>query len=127
VTEVRVSLPAHLRRLAKLPVGVSEVSVIVPGSHTVAAVLDALESRHPQLRGTIREHGTGKRRAYLRLYACGEDISQESLDQPLPSQVSSGEEPLYVVGAIAGGCEGASSRGTAVIDQTPEPAAAAAD
>jgi molybdopterin synthase sulfur carrier subunit len=103
VTQVRVSIPAHLRRLAKLPVGVSEVAVEAAGPLTVASVLDALERLHPQLRGTIRELGTGKRRAYLRLYACGEDISHESLDQPLPAPVSSGEEPLYVVGAIAGG------------------------
>jgi hypothetical protein len=100
---VRVSIPAHLRRLAKLPVGVSEVPVEATSPLTVAAVLDALEALYPQLRGTIREQGTGKRRAYLRLYACGEDISHESLDQPLPLCVSSGEEPLYVVGAIAGG------------------------
>jgi hypothetical protein len=103
VTNVRVSIPAHLRRLAGLAAGVSEVSVEVTDPLTVAAALDALEARHPQLRGTIREHGTGKRRAYLRLYACGEDISHESLDRPLPPPVSSGEEPLYVVGAIAGG------------------------
>jgi hypothetical protein len=103
VTEVRVSLPAHLRRLAKLPVGVSEVGVDLMDGPTVASVLGALEARYPQLRGTIREPATGKRRAYLRLYACGEDISHESLDRPLPAPVSSGEEPLYVVGAIAGG------------------------
>jgi hypothetical protein len=113
VTEVRVALPAHLRRLAKLPTGESEVSVDVTGPFTAAAALDALETRFPQLRGTIREHGTGKRRAYLRLYACGEDISHESLDRPLPAPVSSGEEPLYVVGAIAGGNRiGVDARGT---------------
>jgi hypothetical protein len=100
---MRVSLPAHLRRLAKLPVGESEVFVEVTAPFTAASALDALEARYPQLRGTIREHGSGKRRAYLRLYACGEDISHESLDRPLPAPVSSGEEPLYVVGAIAGG------------------------
>ena len=108
-----MSLPAHLRRLAKLPAGVSEVAVEVVHPLTVTAVLAALEARHPQLRGTIREHETGKRRAYLRLYACSEDISHESLDQPLPSAVSSGEEPLYVVGAIAGGTpQGSDARGT---------------
>ena len=118
MTRVRVSLPAHLRRLAKLPAGVSEVAVDVAsdvapggaGAPTVARVLDALEALHPQLRGTIREYATGARRAYLRLYVCGEDISHEALDRPLPAPVLSGDEPLYVVGAIAGGTENGSAQ-----------------
>lgn len=112
MTEVRVSLPAHLRRLANLPAGVSEVAVEVAGIPTVATVLQVLEARYPQLRGTIREYGTGRRRAYLRLYACGEDISHESLDRPLPTPVSSGEEPVYIVGAIAGGGATKSTKST---------------
>ncbi len=103
MSTVRVGLPAHLRRLAGLPAGVSEVSVEVTGAVTVTSVLEALEERQPALRGTIREHGTGKRRAYLRYYACSEDLSQDPPDRPLPEPVSSGSDVLYIVGAIAGG------------------------
>jgi molybdopterin synthase sulfur carrier subunit len=97
---IRVVLPAHLRTLA----GVSgEVSVEVAGKVTQRSVLDALEARYPMLCGTIREHGTLQRRAFLRFFACEEDLSHESPDAPLPEAVVKGEEPFLVVGAVAGG------------------------
>lgn len=93
-------LPAHLLRLA----GISgEARIEVSGTPTVEGVLDGVEARYPMLRGTIREHGSGERRAYLRFFAGGEDLSHDRLDQPLPESVCTGEEPLQVVGAIAGG------------------------
>ena len=97
---IRVVLPAHLRKLAGAD---SEVEVDVAGRATLCAVLDALESRYPMLRGTIREHGTGRRRAFVRFYACEEDLSHEPADAPLPEPVAAGTEPLLVVGAMAGG------------------------
>lgn len=97
---IRVRLPHHLRILARTG---SEVKVEVGGQITVASVLDALESKFPMLRGTIRDHVTQQRRAYLRYFACGTDVSHESPDDPLPDKIVSGDEPLIVLGAIAGG------------------------
>ncbi len=100
MTTVRVSLPAHLQRLA----GVSaEVRLTVSDAATLAEVLDALEEKYPVLKGTVREHGAAGRRAYVRLFACGRDLSHEAPGTPLPAEVMIGEEPLRVVGAIAGG------------------------
>ena len=97
---IRVVLPAHLRTLARVD---GEVSLDVDGLVTQRSVLDALEARYPMLRGTIRDHGTLKRRPMLRFFACGEDLSHEPPDAPLPAAVASGEEPFFVVGAVAGG------------------------
>lgn len=97
---IRVVLPAHLKALAKVH---GEVTVDVEGTATPAAVLDAVEADFPMLRGTIREHGTGKRRAYVRFYACEEDLSHEPLDTPLPAPVVEGKEPFIVLGAMSGG------------------------
>jgi hypothetical protein len=97
---VRVSLPYHLRSLAQVG---EEVQVDVPGAVTVRAVLDALETTHPVLRGTIREHGTLARRPFLRFFAGQEDLSLESPDTPLPEAVVSGAEPFMIIGAISGG------------------------
>ncbi len=98
---VRVVLPAHLRTLAG--VGSGDVLLELEEPATIRAVLDALEARHPTLRGTIRDHVTQKRRAFIRFFACEEDLSHEPPDAPLPDAVAAGTEPLYVVGAIAGG------------------------
>ena len=98
---VRLVLPAHLRTLAG--VGAEDVLVDVGGVATLGAVLDALEQRHPKLRGTIRDHVTLRRRAFIRFFACEEDLSHDSPDAPLPDAVAAGTEPLYIVGAIAGG------------------------
>lgn len=97
---IRVELPQHLRTLAKVS---GEVSLKVEGAATLRAVLDELEARYPMLQGTIREHGTLKRRAFLRFFACMEDISHRSPDELLPDAVVEGKEPLLVIGAIAGG------------------------
>ena len=97
---IRVVLPHHLRTLAKVG---DEVHVDLNGSATVKAILDALENKYPMLRGTMREHGTLKRRPLVRFFACGEDISHESSDAPLPDPIVKGEEPFFVMGAIAGG------------------------
>lgn len=97
---IRVVLPAHLKNLARVS---SEVQLEVAGQVTQRAVLDALEARYPMLRGTIRDHRTGQRRAFVRFYACQEDLSNESPDAPLPDRVVAGEEPFLVVGAMAGG------------------------
>ena len=100
MTTVRVALSAHLRTLARVDAEV-ELEVVEPV--TVNTVLDALESRYPVLRGTIRDHGTDRRRAFIRFFACGRDLSHEPSDAPLPDAVSSGTDALMVVGAIAGG------------------------
>ena len=99
---IRVVLPAHLRTLARVD---GEVTLDVPanGRVTLRTVLDALEGRYPALRGTIRDHATRERRAFLRLFACQEDLSHESPDAALPDAVVRGSEPLLIVGAMAGG------------------------
>jgi molybdopterin synthase sulfur carrier subunit len=97
---IRVVLPAHLKNLARVN---GEVRLDVAGSATQRLVMDALEDRYPMLRGTIRDHRTGLRRAFVRFYACDEDLSNESPDAPLPDQVVTGQEPLLVIGAMAGG------------------------
>ncbi len=97
---IRVALPTHLRTLA----GVSDdVTLDVAAPVTQRSVLDALEQRFPALRGTMRDHVTQKRRAFVRFFACSEDISHEPPDSPLPDAVQSGAEPFMVIGAIAGG------------------------
>lgn len=97
---IRVILPQHLRTLARLD---GEVRLELSGPATQRAILDALEARYPVLRGTVREHGSGERRSYLRFFACREDLSFESPDAPLPEAVTRGEEPFMVVGAVSGG------------------------
>lgn len=97
---VRVVIPFHLRVVAKIT---GEIELDVEGPVTQRSVLDALEARYPMLCGTIRDHVTKKRRAFLRLYACEQDLSNEDLDAPLPEAVAKGEEPYLVIGAIAGG------------------------
>ncbi|HET7274247.1 MAG TPA: MoaD/ThiS family protein [Longimicrobiaceae bacterium] len=100
MTKVRVALPVHLRTLARVD---GDVEVPVGGDPTVDELLDALESAYPTLAGTIREHGSGKRRAYMRFFACGRDLSQLDQSTQLPEEVVSGAETFYVIGAIAGG------------------------
>ena len=97
---IRVALPYHLRNLARVD---DEVQLEVNGQVTQRSVLDALEARYPMLSGTIRDHRTFRRRAYLRFFACEQDLSHESPDTPLPDAVAAGTEPFLVVGAIAGG------------------------
>ena len=97
---IRVVLPAHLRTLAHIGV---EVRLDIEGDVTITSVLDALEQSYPMLRGTIRDHTTQRRRAFLRFFACEEDLSHESPDAPLPDAVVRGKEPLMIVGAMAGG------------------------
>ena len=97
---IRVVIPAHLRTLARVD---GEVRLEIDGAVTTRSVLDALEARYPVLRGTIRDHATHKRRAFLRFFACGEDLSHDPPDTPLPDAVVTGAEPFLVVGAMAGG------------------------
>ena len=97
---VRVTLPAHLRTLARVD---GEVKLQVGGQVTQGTVLDALEARYPMLRGTIRDQRTGKRRAFIRFFACEQDLSHERPDAPLPEAVAAGAEPYLIVGAMAGG------------------------
>ena len=97
---IRIVLPYHLRNLAHVG---SEVQLDVAGPVTISSVLDALETRYPMLRGTIRDHVTKERRAFLRFFACEEDLSHDSPDSPLPDEIVSGKEPFIVIGAIAGG------------------------
>lgn len=97
---IRVVLPTHLWRLANVS---REVELQVDGPATVDSVLDALEAQYPVLRGTIRDHATKKRRAFIRFFACGEDWSHQPADAPLPEAILSGEQLLRVVGAMAGG------------------------
>jgi len=97
---ILVVLPAHLRALA----GVSgDVQLEIDGEVTRRSILDALETRFPMLRGTIRQHVGGERRPLLRFFACGEDVTHDSADAPLPQAIASGREPFYIIGAIAGG------------------------
>jgi sulfur-carrier protein len=95
---IRVVLPAHLRQLARC-----QREVTVEAAATQRAVLDALEELYPVLRGTMRDSATGKRRPFVRFFACGEDLSHDSPDDPLPGRVADGSEPFRVVGAMAGG------------------------
>ena len=97
---IRVVLPPHLRTLARLA---GDVEIQVEGPVTQRSVLDALEAAYPVLRGTIRDHVTQQRRAFLRFFACEQDLSHEPPDAPLPDAVASGEEPFFIIGAIAGG------------------------
>ena len=97
---IRVTLPAHLRKLAHVD---GEVRLNVEGPVTQRSVLDAIEARYPMLQGTIRDHVTQRRRAFVRFFACGEDLSHETPDAPLPKAVATGAEPFMIVGAIAGG------------------------
>jgi hypothetical protein len=97
---IRVQLPQHLRTLAKVQ---GEVQLEIEGPITQRSVLDALEARYPMLKGTIRDHVTQQRRAFMRFFACEEDLSHESPDSPLPDAVVNGKEPFLVIGAIAGG------------------------
>jgi len=97
---IRVVLPAHLRTLARVD---GEVELDVPGQVTQGSVLDALESRYPMLAGTIRDHDGGQRRAFIRFFACEQDLSHERPDTPLPDAVATGAEPYLIVGAMAGG------------------------
>jgi sulfur-carrier protein len=97
---IRVQLPQHLRTLAKVQ---GEVQLEIEGPVTQRSVLDALEASYPMLKGTIRDHVTQQRRAFMRFFACEEDLSLESPDSPLPDSVASGKEPFLVIGAIAGG------------------------
>ena len=97
---IRIELPAHLRTLAGVR---GEVKLEVAGEVTLRSAMDALEAAYPMLEGTIREHGTLQRRAFLRFFACEEDWSHEPVDAPLPEPVARGREPLLVIGAVAGG------------------------
>ena len=97
---IRVVLPYHLRQLANVD---REIELEVAGQVTQRSILDALEARYPMLRGTIRDHVTQERRAFIRFFACGQDLSLESPDSPLPDAVASGIEKLMIVGAMAGG------------------------
>lgn len=97
---ITVVLPPHLRTLAHVS---GDVELELAGAATMRSLLDALESRYPMLKGTIREHGTQERRAYVRFFACEQDLSHEPLDTPLPAAVVSGAEPFFIIGAIAGG------------------------
>ena len=97
---ILVVLPAHLRTLAQID---GDAELEVQGQVTQRAIIDALESRYPMLRGTIRDHVTGERRPFIRFFACEQDLSHDSPDAPLPEAVASGKEPFFVIGAIAGG------------------------
>jgi molybdopterin synthase sulfur carrier subunit len=97
---IRVVLPFHLRNLARVD---GEVEVAPPPPVTIASVLDALEAKHPVLRGTIRDHGTLRRRPFVRFFACKEDLSLEPPTTELPAEVVSGREPFLIIGALAGG------------------------
>ena len=100
MTTVRVVLPGHLRTLAKVS---GEVTIEVSDPPTLASVLDAVEASYPMLRGTIRAHGGGQRRDFVRFFACNNDLTHDPVDTPLPDAVVSGAEPVLVVGAMAGG------------------------
>ena len=97
---ITVVLPAHLRSLAGVQ---GDVQLEINGEVTRQSILDALEARYPMLRGTIRNHVGGERRPLLRFFACGEDVTHEPADAPLPQSIASGSEPFFIIGAIAGG------------------------
>lgn len=97
---IRITLPHHLRTLARVD---GEVQLAIEGPVTQRTLLDALETRYPMLRGTIRDHVTQERRPFLRFFACEEDLSHESPDAPLPDEIGAGSEPFRIIGAIAGG------------------------
>ena len=97
---IRVTLPPHLRKLARID---GEITLAVTGEITQGTVLDALEAHYPMLCGTVRDQATRKRRPFVRFFACGQDLSHESPDAPLPNAIASGAEPFMIVGAIAGG------------------------
>ena len=97
---IRLEIPPHLRTLAKVD---GEIKLAVAAPVTQRAILDTLEATYPVLRGTIRDHGTHKRRAFVRFFACQEDLSHDDPDAPLPAAVAEGREPFLVIGAIAGG------------------------
>ncbi len=97
---IRVILPTHLWRLANTG---REIEIEVDGPVSISAVLDTLEARYPMLRGTVRDHATKERRAFIRFFACGEDWSHEPADKPLPDEIVQGKEPLRIIGALAGG------------------------
>ena len=97
---IRVTLPPHLRKLAHVD---GEVKLDIGGPITQRSILDSLEARYPMLQGTIRDHVTQRRRAFVRFFACGEDLSHETPDAPLPDAVATGNDPFMIVGAIAGG------------------------
>lgn len=97
---IRVELPYHLRTLAGIT---GEVQLSLEGTATAAAIIDALEARHPQLRGTIRDHQTHQRRPYVRYYACRQDLSHHPPNTPLPTEVVTGKEPFIILGALSGG------------------------
>jgi hypothetical protein len=97
---IRVIIPQHLRTLAHVG---GEIELDVASPVTTRSILDALETRYPMLKGTIRDHSTQQRRPFLRFFACEEDLSHESPDAPLPEAVSNGREPFLIIGAIAGG------------------------
>jgi sulfur-carrier protein len=97
---IRVVLPQHLRTLAHVG---SEVQIAVAGPVTLRSILDSIEAEYPMLKGTIRDHTTQQRRPFLRFFACGEDLSHESPDSPVPPEVVAGAEPFLIIGAIAGG------------------------
>lgn len=97
---IRVKLPVHLKTLSQVS---SEVELEIEGTVTQRSILDALEVRYPMLKGTIRDHNTGERRPYIRFFACKEDVSHESADDPLPEEIATGEELFLIIGAISGG------------------------
>ena len=97
---IRVVLPQHLRTLADVG---GEVALELDGPVTQRSILDALEALYPMLRGTVRDHATQRRRPLVRFFACEEDVTHESPDAPLPARIAAGEEPFYIIGAIAGG------------------------
>lgn len=111
---VRVEIPQHLRTLSGAG---REITLDVAGVVSVASVLDALEAKYPMLKGTIRDHGTQKRRAFMRFFACMEDWSHEAMDKELPENVATGKEPLLIIGAIAGGTARPATRGFAALQE----------
>ena len=100
---IRLMLPGHLRELARVD---DDVTLDVQGPVCIRSILDALEAAYPMLAGTVRDQVTGQRRAFVRFFACAQDLSHESMEAPLPPDIASGKEPFMIVGAIAGGWSG---------------------